>query len=84
MEAPEEYVEVSLARLDALRRGGPPQLQSLRATFQATTELMQASKLSQVFCAPVLRSPSFRQHGAVSVIRALTLLQYTEQAAALL
>lgn len=42
MEAPEDYLEVSLAWLDALRRQATP-IEPLREAFQATTELMQVS-----------------------------------------
>lgn len=41
MESPDDYMEVSLARLDALRRRGPSQMEALRSAFYSTTELMQ-------------------------------------------
>ena len=43
MESPEDYMDVSLARLDALRRKGPEHMEPLRAAFQATSELMQVN-----------------------------------------
>lgn len=43
MEAPEDYLEVSLARLDAIRRQGPEKAGELRAAFQAVTEMMQVA-----------------------------------------
>ena len=40
METPEDYMAVSLARLDCLRRQGAGSMEALRAAFQAATELM--------------------------------------------
>lgn len=41
MESAEDYLEVSLARIDAVRRKGADHAAELRALFQSTTELMQ-------------------------------------------
>lgn len=48
MEAAEDYLLVSLARLDALRRKGPSHMETLRKAFQDTNELMEVRSLSCV------------------------------------
>lgn len=50
MESPEDYMEVSMARLDALRRRGPSQMETLRKAFQDTSELMEVSPTASVSC----------------------------------
>jgi len=49
MESPEDYMEVCLARLDALRRKGSDHMEGLRAAFQAATELMQVGTTLRKF-----------------------------------
>ena len=44
-------MEVSLARLDALRRRGPSQMEALRKAFEDTTELLQVRS-----CPGIMRS----------------------------
>ena len=41
MQSLEDYMEVILARLDALRRRGPEHLPALRAAFTSGTELIK-------------------------------------------
>ena len=41
LESAEDYMEVSLARLDALRRKGPSQIEALRKAFLDTNQLME-------------------------------------------
>ena len=41
LESAEDYMEVSLTRLDGLRRKGPSQMEALRKAFQDTNQLME-------------------------------------------
>ena len=54
METPEDYMEVALARLDAIRRQGPEKAGELRVAFQAVQEMLQVSFLAATLCLKLL------------------------------
>lgn len=44
METPEDYMEVSLARIDSIRRHGPDKMDALRTAFRSTVEMMEVRR----------------------------------------